>query len=444
MQREPYQVVKRVKTAAFIINLAERLKPALTRLIPIKILRRVKKSIVDSSMMKLASAGNRNAFTRTAFIDGVNLIGYIRGEIGLGESCRLVARGLAETGLDFTIYNYEQVSAMRHSDFSWEYKITNTTPYNINLIHIQPYELPLAYLRINEDIWSNRYNIAFWLWELEEFPEQWQNAFSLVDEIWTPSEFASESIRKATNKPVYTVPYALQTPDCGEYGRRDFDLPEDKFLFLCMYDCSSFFERKNPIAAINAYKQAFPPDEKNVGIVIKLNNPQKKDMQLIREKLADYSNVYFVAEVLDRVKANALIACTDAYVSLHRSEGFSLIPAEAMFLGTPVIATNWSANTEFMSEDTGCLVDYVFINIEKDYGPYLAGNRWAEPVIEQASGYMRKLYEDRDYHQLIASNARLRISEKLAPEHMAALIRKRISAIYSKADAVESKVLQLG
>ena len=39
---------------------------------------------------------------------------------------------------------------------------------------------------------------------------------------------------------------------------------------------------------------------------------------------------------------------------------FGLVLAEAMYLGKPVIATNWSANTEFMDKETACMIDYVF------------------------------------------------------------------------------------
>ena len=427
--------MRRINIAAAVMRFSEKIRPFLVKILPINLLRKIKKNMVNSSMAELDSDIGYTQFIADAHPDGVNLIGFIRGEIGLGQSCRLVASGLQASGLDFTVYNYEQVSAMRFSDHSWDYKITDTTPYNINLIHINPYELPLAYFRIGRTIWDERYNIAFWLWELERFPSQWEQMLKLVDEIWTPSEFSSDSIRKVTDKPVRTIPYALANLDCGTYRREHFDLPDDKFLFLCLYDCNSFIKRKNPMAAISAFKRAFSRDDRNVGLVIKVNNPQKKDLHAIRKELFGFANVYIIAEVMDKTKVNALISCVDTYVSLHRSEGFGLVPAEAMLLGTPVIATNWSANTEFMNNDVACMVDYVFITIEEDHGPYEAGNRWADPDIEQAAGYMRKLYEDKEFHRNISAKAQSYIKEKLAPEHAAELITKRISEIIQQANA---------
>ena len=423
--------MKHINATAAFLDFTYRIKPVLMKLLPVSLLRRIKKRMVLRFMSKLESKAPILPFARTAYPDGVNLIGFIKGEIGLGESCRLIAASLQEAGIDFTIYNYEQVSAIRSRDASWEHKITDTTPYNINLIHINPYELPLAYSRLDHAIWDNRYNIAFWLWELEVFPHSWLSAIHLVDEIWTPSDFAGDSIRKATDKPVRTIPYGLATLDKGTYGRAHFDLPEDPFLFLCMYDSGSTMERKNPLGAIEAYKRAFPPDEPGVGLIIKINNPQPHDIQAVHTALAGYPEVFILSDVLEKTEVHALIACADVYVSLHRSEGFGLVPAEAMMLGTPVIATDWSANTEFMHSDIACMVGYQFVTIEEDCGPYEAGNRWAEPDIGQAADFMRKLYEDDDYHTRMTADAQSYIREKLAPARAAHLIRDRIEEIYA-------------
>ena len=416
-----------------VVNMAGRLKPVLVKLVPIELLRRVKKHIINFKMDRLDSEVNIQEFSRKANPDGINLIGYIQGEIGLGQSCRLIAqtlKNLENDGIPFTIYNYEQVSAIRSNDSSWAHKITNNVPYNINIIHINPYELPLAFIRMGNQIWDKRYNIAFWLWELEVFPKEWEGAFRLVDEIWTPSEFASQSIRKSTDKPVYTVPYALFVPDCGEYKRESFNLPEDKILFLCVYDCNSTMERKNPIGVIRAYKKAFPKEAEHVGLVIKMNNQQQQDIRRIKKELNGYRNVYLITNVLDKVKVNALIACVDVYVSLHRAEGFGLVPTEAMLLGTPVIATNWSANTEFMNGEVACMVNYKFIEIDEDYGPYTVGNRWAEPDLNQAAEFMLKLCKDEEFRIEISKKAKVHIKNQFAPDRTARLIKRRIKEIY--------------
>lgn len=412
-----------------ILKVTTLFKPILIKLLPIKILRTVKRKFVNSSIER-ATLQYIEPFCKDKLPYGINLIGFIRGEIGLGQSCRLLADAVNFSEIDFTIYNYEQISSMRFEDKTWDYKISNTTPYCINLIHLNPPDLALAHVTLNKDMWDYKYNIAFWLWELEEFPEDWENCFKFIDEIWTPSEFASNSIRKKTDLPVHTMIYPISASNDLVYNREYFKLPEDKFLFLSMYDSNSTIERKNPIGAIKAFIEAFKRDEINVGLVVKVNNPQKDDIDKIKNLVKEYTNIYIISDIMTKVEVNSLIKNVDVLVSLHRAEGFGLPLAEAMLLGVPTIATNWSSNTEFMNDETACLVDYQLVKLEQDYVMYKKGNRWAEPDIHQAAKYMRKLYEDKIYYSKISTNAQNYIKNNLNLEKASEAIRNRISDIY--------------
>jgi len=414
----------------FILNITVKLKPILIKIVPIELLRRAKKKFVNISVDNIMKQ-SREAFMRERFPDGINVIGFIKGEIGLGQSCRLLTEAVRASEYDFTIYNYEQISSMRFEDNSWEDKITNTTPFNINLIHLNPPDLALAHVTLDKSTWDYKHNIAFWLWELEEFPDDWERCFAFVDEIWTPSEFASSSIRKKTNLPVFTMEYPISAPIDEKYDRNFFNLPSDKFLFLCMYDSNSTMERKNPMAAIEAFKLAFSKDDNNVGLVIKVNNPQSEDIQKIKELLKGYSNIYIIPKVMTKLEVNSLIKNADVFVSLHRAEGFGLPLAEAMLLGTPAIATNWSANTEFMNKETACMVEYELVRLENDYAMYKKGNRWAEPDIKMAADYMIKLYVDRDFYNIISSKAQKHIKTNLSLENSKGFIKERIKQIYN-------------
>ncbi|MDR1074556.1 MAG: glycosyltransferase family 4 protein, partial [Treponema sp.] len=408
----------------FLIRLGNKCKPILIRLLPIGLLREAKKIIADKTMQSLGD--DKLSFDRKAYKDGMNIIGSVRSEIGLGQSCRLVVREIEQSAIPFSVYNYEQFSKIRNADDSCDDIITNILPYNINIIHINPYELPFAYINLGRDIWDKRYNIAFWLWELETFPPEWLTSLLLVDEIWTPSEFASAAIRKITDKPVVTVPYALTAPTADKYDRVYFGLSADICLFLCMYDCSSTIERKNPIGVIRAFKRAFGNDTSQVCLVIKLNNPQEKDIEIINRELEGYQNISIIADILTKIQINSLIKCCDVVVSLHRAEGFGLVPAEAMLLGTAVISTNWSSTSEFMTDDTVCLVDYEFCEIKEDVGSYKKGWRWANPNVEQAAEYMRKLYVEPKYRSELAERAKLHIKSLLSFDNAAERIKSRI------------------
>jgi glycosyltransferase involved in cell wall biosynthesis len=342
-----------------------------------------------------------------------------------------------DSGMPFTILNYEPAARIRHGDHSFDGHVADALPYNINLIHINPYDLPLAVLQMGKSALDRRYNIAFWLWELEDFPSEWERAIDFVDEIWAPSEFAASSFRKATGKPVLAIPYGLSVAADRAFDRAYFGLPEDRCIFLCMYDSSSTAERKNPLGAIRAFKQAFSRGEPGVWLVVKVNNPTDRDAALIRGVLGGYDNVTLIAKTLAKPQIDALIADCDVLVSLHRAEGFGLPPAEAMLLGTAVIATNWSSTVEFMPRGTACLVDCELVEIVQAAGPYPKGARWAEPDTAQAAGYMRRLSEDPGYRREIAASAKARIAALLSPQRAAAAVCGRVNEIYREANGTK-------
>ncbi len=412
-----------------LIRITNLLRPVLLKVFPYGLLRKIKGKMISNSFEKLEQL-DILPYKQGRYPKGVNLIGNIKAETGLGQSCRLVASALEKTGIPISVFQYTQLGTQKLGDTSWDQRISDKLSYDINLIHINPHELGITYLQMDKSTWDYRYNIAYWLWELEEFPEEWVPCFHCLDEVWAPSEFICNAIRKKTSLPVYCMPYHVEAEIHKQSSRKDFNLPEEKFLFLMMYDHSSCMERKNPLGVLNAFKEAFAKDNENVGLVIKINNPTKEDEDKIGNILDGYGNVYLIKETLDRDAVNSLTKCVDVVVSLHRAEGFGLVLAEAMLLGTPAIATNWSSNTEFMNEEVACMVDYKMMTIEKDMPPFKAGNRWADPDIHQAAGYMRKLYEDKEFYREMADKAKAYVNEVLSMERAAGEIRKRIEKIY--------------
>lgn len=416
--------------AEHILALSEKVRPVLVKLVPMPLLRRIKDDMVERSIKKNIRTWEREPYRADDYPEGINLIGCIRAEIGLGQSCRLVANELEHLDMPYSIKNFQLEGNLREEDHTYDHRIQEELPYGINLFHIEPLDLALAFGNtLDMSVWNGRYNIAFWLWELETFPESWKKALPLVDEIWTPSEFASESVRRVTDKPVYTIPYHVTAPVDVKYDRSFFGLPEDHFLFLIMYDTNSTMARKNPIGAIEAYKQAFSPDNDKVGLVIKMNNPKEEDIRKIRENFSGYDHIYYLTEIMEKQVVNSLLACVDVYVSLHRAEGFGLVMAEAMLNGTPCIATNWSSNTEFMNEDVACMVDYSFTTLRKPVAPYPRGARWAEANIDTAAGYMRRLVEDSSYYQMLAEKGQQYIREKLGLKQAIDKIHERVQTI---------------
>lgn len=375
--------------------------------VPKAIKRLIKNRLVESNLRKLKKSP-RLPYDRV-YLTGVNLIGAVRSETGLGQSCRLIAKELETAGIPYSIFNYDEKGIASSNDCRFDEKISEELPYAVNIVHVNPYDIGLLSVLVGRKIWDYRYNIAFWAWELEEFPDHWAKMEIYFDEIWTPSRFCTDSIQRKVHIPVFTMTYHIEVCPDLSYGRKRFGLPKHRFLYLVMYDCNSTIERKNVIGGIQAYKTAFPSEYENVGLIVKMNNAARADMRKLQESLQGYRNVYFLTKTLSKAAADQLLACSDVYISLHRAEGYGLVMAEAMLLGIPCVATNWSGNTDFMDATCACMVDYSFTEIKNDTGYYTKGSRWAEADVRQAAGYIVRLYEDREYYTRISDSGRKRI-----------------------------------
>lgn len=359
---------------------------------------------------------------------GINLLGYARAEMGIGESCRLAARSLNAVNYPFGIINFEGTNSSRMTDQSWAHKEIIEPIHNINIFHINAEQMMEVYAHYGSRIFKDRYNIGYWHWELPDFPDEWLEGFNFVNEVWVPSDFVANSIALKSPVPVVKIPHGIEVKLTKTSTRLDFSLPEQTFLFLTMYDVKSYQARKNPKASIDAFKLAFQPDNMSVGLVVKINNANSNlhELQSVYDMIDDYKNIYIIKETLSRDDTNELINITDSYISLHRSEGFGLGLAEAMYLGKPSIGTNWSSNTDFMTNTNSCLVNYNLVSVGTDNGPYKAYQYWAEPDIEHASHYMKLLVTDRDYYNTISSLGEKYIKENLSPTVIGEMIKKRL------------------
>lgn len=387
---------------------------------------------VKKKMLKLAFPIEKKQGIITSYgEDGVNLVGYARAEMGIGESCRIAANCLHSVNMPFGIINFIGTNSARMTDTTWIHKEMKEPIYNVNVFHINAEQMVEVYANYGNDIFNKKYNIGFWHWELPDFPERWLDSFGLVNEIWVPSTFIADSIAQKSPVPVVKIPHGIEVLIKEARDREFYGLPEDKFLFLSMYDVKSYQERKNPQASIKAFKLAFKHDDSSVGLVIKLNSNTDdiKDIFELEQLIGDYQNIFLIKKVLSRNDTNALLNVIDCFVSLHRSEGFGLGLAEAMYLGKPVIGTNWSSNTDFMRSDNSCPVDYDLVTLGNDYGPYEAYQYWAEAKVEHAAFYMQRLTKDDDFRVGISQRGQQTIRTEYSPQKVGELVRKRLKYI---------------
>ena len=360
---------------------------------------------------------------------GVNLVGWFRGELGIGESVRCMAKACDAVGLPAALVELKLNCLNRNRDTTYAARLQTANPHPVNIFHLDP---PVA-----QDIdhhhgrafRADRYNIAYWAWELPEFPDGWVSKHRYFDEIWCPSEFARAAIAAKVPKPVLAMPHAIDFPVPRGDFRGKFGLPERTFLFLFIYDFNSTQERKNPGAVIRAFRRAFPSGGP-AGLVIKSHNPERDPAACaaLEAELAGVPGARLITRTLARTEISELQQACDCFVSLHRAEGFGLNVAEAMFLGKPVIATDWSGTAEFVNSTNGCPVKFQLVTLDRDYGPYRRGQVWADADIDHAVHWMRLLAEDGALRERLGAQAAADIRQRFSPVAIGQRYLRRLEA----------------
>lgn len=380
-----------------------------------------------------APGGARQA----AFISvdgGVNVVAFASGALGLGESARLYTRALIERGYPVAVQDVPLPGPAQLHDDSLASYATGVPIHDIDLVFVNPDYLEQALSSVGRTRASRRYTIACWFWELEKFPDDWRASLSLADEFLVASAFVRDLLVSVTEKPVLKVPLPLFPASDSGLTRRDFGLREDAFVFLTTFDFNSSFWRKNPLGVIAAFQAAFPDPAIPVQLVIKSVNgsgyPQLLS-QLLQAAGAD-ERILVRDDLIQKPHLQALQRCADAYVSLHRAEGFGLGMAESMSLGKPVMATAWSGNMEFMTDQNSYLVPSALVPVPPGQYPHANGQRWAEPDIGRAALLMREMVADRATAKARGQQAQLDVRSRLSGDVVGNALITRLQAIQNR------------
>ena len=335
--------------------------------------------------------------------NGINLIGLVKGELGIGEDLRMAARAMEKADIKFSVFNFPRKSFSRQSDLSFAHLIQDELVYNVNMVNLTGFEHASLFSTYGKKVFDKRFTIGAWPWELPEWPVLCRGVYNLVDEIWASSRFAVKAYSDSP-VPVVYMPMTVDFDSVPQYTRSDFGLPTNVYLFLYVFDGLSYMSRKNPIAHIQAFWNAFPRSQKDVGLVVKTMNVNldNETWNTFHKMAASDDRIYVIAETLPKDKVLGLMNNCDAFLSLHRAEGFGRCIAEMMWLGKPVIVTNFSGNTDFTTSDTAFLVDGPMISVEPGEYPYGDGQYWCDPDIWLAAEHMRVCFERGDLVDKIA------------------------------------------
>jgi glycosyltransferase involved in cell wall biosynthesis len=369
-------------------------------------------------------------------LEGVNVIGYAYGQLGIGEDARMATKSLISAGIPTTIVNFKPGDTIPQNDFSMNNYVGDDICFNVSIFCLTALETGRYFAEHGSKHFSRTFNIGYWPWELESWPAEWEHLFSLVDEAWASSMHTYKSIFSNSNVPVKHMPMAVMIPEASHLKRQDFGLPPDATLFLFSFDLNSTAKRKNPAACVEAFLLAFPlekyPATSSVGLVIKAHAPTKKHdewEELLILRSMD-PRIHLIQSTLSKQDLLALYKICDCFISLHRAEGFGRNIAESMLLGTPVITTAYSGNMDYTNGKNSYLVEYQLENLNDGDYPYGHGKFWAEPDIEQASLRMRQVFDDKYRRNSMALKAKQEIIRQYGSHSVGARYRFELQRIF--------------
>jgi len=365
---------------------------------------------------------------------GVNYVGDLRSPSGLGEYSRRLVQAMQQADIPIAYHELRYHPGLQSAPSP----LAEATawPHRINLYDIHVGYFLDAVLNLPRNAVEGRRAIACWFWELAHCPPQWQRLFPLVDEVWVASEHIRSAFTPHSACTVTVVPPVIHLSS-AKAQRQHFGFPEGRLIFGFNFDALSSIARKNPFGLLKAWRMAFS-GESNPPLLVLKSTPVSPKLRAewwdaLRREVASLGAMWYEC-YWDRATMDAWLASIDAYVSLHRAEGFGFGMAEAMTHAKPVVATAWSGNMDYMDSESAYLVPAhlraISIN-DHAQQPYFASQypsgEWAEPDLEAAAHYLRLIASDYTSAQRVGMMGKQRIAQQYSAQLVMQTIRDRLA-----------------
>lgn len=346
-----------------------------------------------------------------------DVVGYLGGDFGLGVAARNSVRALeASRRLAATISVEERPPEstgdyLRHILGRASGPASERTPRTIEsseplvtLFQMNPLEIAWHTSQWRPGVEPGSRHVCVPFWEMPLVPRAWGPMLGAMDAVLAPTRFVQAACAHVVGPDrVMHYPQAVFLPEGVKPDRDAWGLPGGHVAFVVSFDVGSDIDRKNPWTSVDAFQAAFPA-EKDVLLVVKTkpwaNVPQfVTQLEALRARVTGDERIRIVDRTLSYAEVLSLYASCDVMLSLHRSEGLGLHLMEAMSLGKVVVATGWSGNMDFMTEENSVPVPYRMVPVRTDHPHYLSevgrpGQEWAEASVDEAVVRLRALRED--------------------------------------------------
>ena len=356
---------------------------------------------------------------------------------GLGVAARGYMRALAHTGLSVASLPIERPF---HVHARVAPALAATPPAgrpDVALVHLNPEAWdPLLTPAQMALVAVARHRVGLFVWESSILPPEFAKRTRRLDAVWVPSRYCAAAFRPVSEAPVHVLPYVVPVrPAPGDAARvtalrAELGLAPGTRTVLFSFDASSFLERKNPHALVQAFGRAGLATE---GWALILKTKHLAPTAPLRALVQATPGALLVDRAAPADEAAALLDLADVYASPHASEGFGLTVAEAMGCGKPVIATDFGGTTDVLDATCGFPVNYVPWQLDRDLGPYCAGTEWAR-IDEDALARTLRHVAALSPHALAAvgAAARARVLATLSPAAVGARMRALLQDVLAE------------
>ena len=384
-----------------------------------------------------------DAIVPAAPAPGVNVVGYFASELGVGEAARQIVRGL--DAVDVPVLPLRgPATPLSRQGHQYAFLDHDAARYPVNLICMNADTLP-DFARhagrrvLRRPLLDRGVVLGGHVAAARRLGRRVLGARRGVGDERVRRRAPCAAVAPIPTTRI-TVP--VEVPEPAPVPRQTFGMGAEEFAFLFSFDYLSVFERKNPLAVVQAFRAAFPRGS-GASLTIKTINHEHDPVARARLQatVADDPDIQLIERYLDPELKDALTAACDCYVSLHRAEGFGLTMAEAMYLGKPVIATGYSGSLDFMTPHNSYLVDYRLVAVGDGAAPYPAHAQWAQPSVEDAARLMRHVFEHRAEARAIGRRAAADIRRSHSPRKAGREMRDRLARVHAPGPAPELDAL---
>ena len=339
------------------------------------------------------------------------VVGFLTGEFGLGVAARNTLRALEASGRQVarvTVQNRWAVGD--HGGRPSE----GARPDEVTLFHMNPSDV--AYYRTSwrPHVSPTTPSICVPFWELPVVPSEWRPVLAGMDAVLAPTRFIEEACaREIPASRVIHYPQAVFVPPAAP-ARDTWAFRPGATVFLLSFDMGSDIDRKNPWAAIEAFRRAFPAQD-DVQLVLKTKPWNdvvtfRDQAQQLRDRIASDARIRILDRSLGYEDLMSLYASCDVMLALHRSEGLGLHLMEAMSLARPVVATGWSGNADFMTAANSIAIRHRLVPVRSRHEAYAReasrpGQVWAEPDLAHAVEELRALHASPERRRALGDQA---------------------------------------